>query len=34
MKILPLGAELMHADEQTNGRKEAYSHVSQFCEGA
>jgi hypothetical protein len=30
----PLGAELIHVDKQTDRHKEAYSHFSQFCEGA
>jgi len=32
MKIRPLGAELFHADGQTDVRDEADSRFSQFCE--
>ena len=32
MKILPLGAELFHADRRTDRHKEANSRFSQFCE--
>jgi hypothetical protein len=36
MKIRPVGAELFHADEQTDRQTqdEANSHFSQFCERA
>jgi hypothetical protein len=36
MKIRPVGAELIHADEWTDkdGHDEAKSRFSQFCEGA
>ena len=34
MKILPLGAEFIREDEQTEGHEEANSQFSQFCEGA
>jgi len=30
MKIRAVGAELFHADGQTGGHDEAYSHLSQF----
>jgi hypothetical protein len=30
MKILPVEAELFHADEQTEGHDEANSYFSQF----
>jgi hypothetical protein len=32
--ILPVGAELFHADRRTDSNDEANSRVSQFCEGA
>jgi hypothetical protein len=32
MKILPLGAELFHAEGQTDRQDEANSRFSQFCE--
>jgi len=32
MKILSLGAELLHADRQTDRHDEANSRFSQFCE--
>jgi len=35
IKIRPIGAELFHADERTNGRTDRYdktkNHFSQFC---
>ena len=34
MKIRPVGAELFHADRQTDGRDEANSHISRFSERA
>jgi hypothetical protein len=42
MKIRPVEVDVLHADEQTDGRTdwgtdrydEANSHISQFCEGA
>jgi hypothetical protein len=38
MKIRPVGAELLHVDERTDGRTdghdEANSRFSQFCERA
>ena len=34
MKIRLLGAELFHADGQTDRRDEANSRFSQFCERA
>ena len=34
MKIHPVGAELFHADVQTDRHDEANSCFSQFCEGA
>jgi hypothetical protein len=38
IKIIPVGAELLHADgmidDQTDGRDEANSRFSQFCERA
>ena len=34
MKILPVGAELFHADEQMDIYDEDNSHFSQFCEHA
>jgi hypothetical protein len=34
MKIRPVGAELFHADGQTNGHDEANSRFSQFCESS
>ena len=40
MKICVVGAELMHADRQTDGRTDRHTHdeanscFSQFCEGA
>ena len=34
MKILSMGAELVHADGQTDRHDEANSRFSQFCEGA
>jgi len=34
MKILSVGAELFHADGQTDRHDEADSCFSQFCEGA
>jgi hypothetical protein len=33
-KIRPVGAELFHADRQTDGHDEANSQFSQFCECA
>jgi hypothetical protein len=32
MKILPVGAELFHADGRTDRRDKANSRSSQFCE--
>jgi hypothetical protein len=32
MKIRPMGAELFHADGQTNRHDEANNPFSQFCE--
>jgi len=32
MKISPVGAELFHADRQTDRHEEANSRYSQFCE--
>jgi len=32
MKIRPVGAELLHADGQTDRHEEADSRFSQFCE--
>jgi len=34
MKILQVGAELFHADGQTDKHDEANSRFSQFCESA
>ena len=34
MKILRVGAELFHADGQTDRRDEANSRFSPLCEGA
>ena len=34
MKILPVGAELFHADRQTDAHDEANSRFSQFWERA
>ena len=34
MKIRPVGAELLHADERTDRHDEAHSRFSQFCERA
>ena len=34
MKILPVGAEMFHADGQTDRHDEANSRFSQFCESA
>jgi hypothetical protein len=34
MKILPVGADLFHADRRTDGHNEANSGFSQFCERA
>ena len=34
MKIRPVGAELFHADGQTNRHDEANSPISEFCERA
>ena len=34
MKILPVGAELFHAEEQTDRREESKSRFSQCCESA
>ena len=34
MKIRLVGAELFHADRQTDGNDEASSRFSKFCEGA
>jgi hypothetical protein len=34
MKILPVGSELFHADEQTDRHEEASSRSSQICEDA
>jgi hypothetical protein len=31
MKIRPVGAELFHAEGQTDRHDEANSHLSQFC---
>jgi len=31
-KIRPVGAEMLHADGQTDGHDEANSRSSQFCE--
>jgi hypothetical protein len=31
MKICPVGAELFHADRQTDGHNEANSRFSEFC---
>jgi len=32
MKILPVGAELFHADRWTDGHDESNTHFTQFCE--
>jgi hypothetical protein len=32
--MLPMGADLFHADRQTDGHYEASSRFSQFCEFA
>jgi len=32
-KILPVGAELFHADRQTERNDEANTRFSEFCEG-
>jgi hypothetical protein len=34
MKIRPMGAELFHADRQTDRHNEANSRFSQLCENA
>jgi hypothetical protein len=34
MKILPVGAELLHADGQTDTRDKANCRFSQLCEPA
>jgi hypothetical protein len=34
IKILAMGAELFHADKQTDGHDEANSRFLQFCESA
>jgi len=34
MKIVPVGAELFHADRRRDWHDEANSHISQLCEGA
>ena len=34
MKIRPVGAELFHAERQSDGQDEANSRFSQFCERA
>jgi len=34
MKIRPVGAELFHADRETERQDEANSRFSRFCEGA
>jgi hypothetical protein len=34
IKIRPVGAELFHADGQTDGHDEANGRFSQFCERA
>jgi hypothetical protein len=34
MNIRPVGAELSHADGETDSHDEANSHFTQFCEGA
>jgi len=34
MKIRPVGAELLHADGQTDRNELDKSRFSQFCEGA
>ena len=34
MKISTVGAEVFHADGQTNTHDEASSRFSQFCKGA
>ena len=34
VKICLVGAELFHADRQTDGHDKANSRFSQFCEGA
>jgi len=34
MKIRPAGAELFHGDRRMDGRDEANSRFSQFCESA
>jgi hypothetical protein len=34
MRNRPVGAEMFHADSQTDRHKEANSRFSQFCEGA
>jgi len=34
MTILPVGAELLNADGQTDRHDEAYRRFSQFCESA
>ena len=34
MKLRPVGAELFHADGQTDGHDEGNSRFSQFCERA
>jgi len=34
MKIRPVGAELLHADERTDGHDEANRRTSQFCDSA
>jgi len=34
MKISPVGADMFHADWQTDRHDEANSHFSQFCAGA
>jgi len=32
MKIHPVGAELLHADKETDRHDEANSRLSQYCE--
>ena len=34
MNICPVGAELLHADRQTDRQDEANSHILHFCERA
>ena len=34
MKILLVGAELLHSDRRADRHNEAKSYFSQFCEGA